>query len=114
MKKDIHPKIYEECVVTCTCGNKFTTISTLPSIAVEMCSACHPFYTGQRRFVDTERRIDKFTKKAKLAEEKKLSVEAHKKTKEALTKASRSNKKDQSVKEMLDILKNEENNESGK
>jgi large subunit ribosomal protein L31 len=108
MKKDIHPKIYEECVVTCACGAKFTTISTLPAITVEMCSACHPFYTGQRRFIDTERRIDKFTKKAKLAEEKKLSVEAHKKSKEAVKKSAKTPKKEQSVKEMLDKIKTEE------
>lgn len=108
MKKEIHPKIYEECVVTCACGSKFTTISTLPSITVEMCSACHPFYTGQRRFVDTERRIDKFTKKAKLAEEKKKSIETHKKSKEAISKSAKTPKKEQTVREMLDKIKSED------
>jgi large subunit ribosomal protein L31 len=108
MKKDIHPKIYEECQVTCACGNKFVTMSTLPSITVEICSACHPFYTGQRRFVDTERRIDKFTRKAKFAEEKKLSVESHKKAKEAQKKLAKTPKKEQTVREMLDKIKTED------
>lgn len=105
MKKEIHPKVYEDCVVTCACGNKFTTISTLPSINVEICSACHPFYTGTRRFVDTERRIDKFTKKAKLAEEKRQSIETHKKDKEAVKKSAKMPKKEQTVREMLDKIK---------
>jgi large subunit ribosomal protein L31 len=108
MKRDMHPKIYEECQVTCACGNKFVTMSTLPSITVEICSSCHPFYTGQRRFIDTERRIDKFTRKAKLAEEKKISVENHKKTKEATKKLARIPKKEQTVKEMLDKIKTED------
>lgn len=108
MKKDTHPKIYEECVVTCACGNKFTTISTMPAISVEICSACHPFYTGQRRFVDTEKRIDKFTKKAKLAEEKKVNIAAHKKDKESKKTAAKTPRKEQSVREMLDIIKEED------
>ncbi|HNS71175.1 MAG TPA: 50S ribosomal protein L31 [bacterium] len=109
MKKDIHPKLYKECVVTCACGNTFTTISALPSISVEICSACHPFYTGQRRFVDTERRIDKFTKKAKIAEEKKKSTEEHRKNKESKKVSSKTPRKEQTVKEMLDKIKSEEN-----
>jgi large subunit ribosomal protein L31 len=88
MKKDIQPKIYTEAVVTCACGSKFTTISTLPSISVDICSSCHPFYTGQRRFVDTERRIDKFNKKILKAEEKKKEVAVIKKAKEARNKAA--------------------------
>lgn len=70
MKKGIHPKL-NTCVVTCACGNTFTTTSTLHSLTVEICSACHPFYTGQSKFVDTEGRIDKFSKRLKIAEEKK-------------------------------------------
>jgi len=108
MKKDIHPKLYKDCIVTCACGNKFTTISTLPSISVEICSACHPFYTGQRRFVDTERRIDKFTKKAKLAEEKKLNLQAHKIEKEKKEKVARIPRKEQNIKDILADIKKEE------
>jgi len=62
MKKEIHPK-YIECTVTCGCGNTFKTRSTKPKIGVEICSACHPFFTGQQRFVDTTGRVEKFQKK---------------------------------------------------
>jgi large subunit ribosomal protein L31 len=62
MKKDIHPE-YVECTVTCGCGNKFLTRSTKPKINVEICSACHPFYTGRQKFVDTAGRVEKFLRK---------------------------------------------------
>jgi len=62
MKADIHPE-YVECSVTCGCGNSFTTRSTQPKIVVEICSACHPFYTGQQKFVDTAGRIEKFRRR---------------------------------------------------
>lgn len=62
MKADIHPK-YVECTVTCGCGNTFKTRSTRPELKVEICSACHPFFTGQERYVDTAGRVEKFTKK---------------------------------------------------
>ncbi len=64
MKADIHPD-YVECRVTCGCGNSFTTRATIPEMAVEVCSKCHPFYTGQQRFVDTAGRVEKFQKKFK-------------------------------------------------
>ena len=62
MKLNIHPK-YVLCNVQCVCGNKFTTMSTLPEISVEICSACHPFYTGKQKLVDSAGRIEKFKKK---------------------------------------------------
>jgi large subunit ribosomal protein L31 len=62
MKKDIHPK-YEEAMVTCGCGNKFTTRSTKKNIAVEICSACHPFFTGKMKYIDTTGRVEKFQRK---------------------------------------------------
>ena len=62
MKKDIHPK-YFETVVKCGCGNSFTTRSTRPELKVDICNACHPFYTGKQKFVDTEGRIEKFKSK---------------------------------------------------
>jgi len=64
MKKDIHPKYYADCKVSCVCGNTFLTGSTEPEIKVELCSACHPFYTGKQKLVDTARRVEKFTAKA--------------------------------------------------
>ena len=60
MKKDIHPK-YEPINVTCSCGNSFETRSTLcRSLEIEVCSQCHPFYTGKQKIVDTAGRVDKF------------------------------------------------------
>ena len=61
-KADLHPK-YQECKVTCNCGNEFTTRSTKPSIHVEICSKCHPFYTGQQKSAAARGRIEKFNKK---------------------------------------------------
>ena len=62
MKKDIHPK-YQKCVVSCGCGETFETRSTKESIKVEICSKCHPFYTGKQKFVDTAGRVEKFQQK---------------------------------------------------
>jgi large subunit ribosomal protein L31 len=62
MKKNIHPK-YMECTVICACGNTFKTRSTMAKIEVEICSACHPFFTGKQKYIDTEGRIEKFKKK---------------------------------------------------
>ncbi len=62
MKKDIHPK-YFETKVTCSCGNKFTTKSTMKEIQVEVCSACHPFYTGKKKVIDSTGRVDLFNRR---------------------------------------------------
>ncbi|MCK4931984.1 MAG: 50S ribosomal protein L31 [Candidatus Aminicenantes bacterium] len=62
MKKDIHPE-YVEASVTCACGNTFTTQSTKKEIRIEICSSCHPFYTGKQKFVDSAGRVEKFRKK---------------------------------------------------
>jgi len=67
MKADIHPKYYSEANVTCVCGAKFTVGSTLENIEVEICSQCHPFYTGQEKSLDTTGRVDKFKKRQALA-----------------------------------------------
>lgn len=63
MKKDIHPKYYEKAKVICACGHTFTTGSTMEEIKTELCSACHPFYTGKQKLVDTARRVEKFRAK---------------------------------------------------
>ena len=62
MKKDIHPK-YEETTVTCACGNVINTRSTAKDSKVEICSQCHPFFTGKQKLVDTAGRIDRFKKR---------------------------------------------------
>ena len=62
MKAGIHPN-YVDCTITCACGNVIQTRSTRPEIRVEVCSKCHPFYTGKQKLVDTSGRVDKFNKK---------------------------------------------------
>ena len=62
MKKEIHPA-YNEATVACACGNTFTTKSTKKEIRVEICSACHPFFTGKQKFIDSAGRVEKFKKK---------------------------------------------------
>ena len=65
MKAGIHPE-YVLTKVTCSCGNTFETRSTKPELHVEICSACHPFYTGKQKIVDTEGRVEKFLQKYKM------------------------------------------------
>mgnify|MGYP001561719153 CR=1 FL=1 len=105
MKKGIHPK-YFDAVVTCACGNTYTVGSTKPAINVEICSKCHPFFTGEMRFVDAMGRVERFqqkmaarptggapvTKKARLAFKKRQEEEE-----EA--------RRPKSLKEMLDKVK---------
>ncbi|OWY60673.1 50S ribosomal protein L31 [cyanobacterium TDX16] len=62
MKTGIHPE-YMESTVSCSCGNTFTTRATVPEMRVELCSECHPFYTGKQKLVDTGGRIEKFNKR---------------------------------------------------
>jgi large subunit ribosomal protein L31 len=62
MRADIHPK-YHDCKVTCGCGNTFMTRATLKEMRIEICSVCHPFYSGKQKFVDTAGRVDKYVKK---------------------------------------------------
>ena len=66
MKTKIHPEYHPEAVVTCSCGETYTTGSTKPSLKVEICSNCHPFYTGEQRIVDTEGRVDRLKRRFNL------------------------------------------------
>ncbi len=66
MKTDIHPE-YVEAQVVCTCGNQFTTRSTQSTISVEICSNCHPFYTGKQKLMDTGGRVERFRRRAAAA-----------------------------------------------
>jgi large subunit ribosomal protein L31 len=63
MKEKIHPKYFTDAQVTCACGNKFTTGSTKKDLRVEVCSNCHPFFTGERRMMDTAGRVERFNKR---------------------------------------------------
>ncbi len=70
MKKGIHPK-YQKTIVKCACGNTFESRSTLPEINVEICSKCHPFFTGQKKIIDSAGRVERFRRKyAKYNKEK--------------------------------------------
>ena len=99
MKKDIHPKYNKNVTVTCACGNKFVTGSTVEVIHVEICHKCHPFWTGAQKFVDTEGRVDKFKKKQQIA--KKAKKERIKKLKEKLAKEKQKKEAPKSLKEIL-------------
>ena len=84
MKKEIHPKYFPEAKVTCACGNSWTTGSTKEEIRTEVCSSCHPFFTGKQNFVDTAGRIEKFMKKfSKGTTEKAAPKKAVEKTEKA-------------------------------
>lgn len=82
MKTTIHPKWFDECRVTCICGNTFVAGSTKEEILINTCSKCHPFFTGEHKFVDTEGRVQKFQKKQKIALERKKIILENKKKKE--------------------------------
>ena len=101
MKNNIHPQVHNDVTVTCACGNTFTTTSTQKEITVEICSACHPFYTGQQKFVDTEGRIEKFARKLKETEAKKEAAK-NKGKKNATTKGQ---EEKLTLKEMLQKAK---------
>lgn len=67
MKEELHPEYYPEAVVRCACGNTWTTGSTVPELRTDVCSACHPFFTGEQRIVDTEGRVDRFYRRLEQA-----------------------------------------------
>lgn len=83
--KPIHPKYYEKAKIKCACGNVIETGSTVPEMNIEICSACHPFYTGKHKLVDTAGRVDKF----KARQEKARKMREVKKIKKKETKAKK-------------------------
>ena len=87
MKKDIHPKYYEDAVVTCACGNSWVTGSTRKEIKTEVCSSCHPFFTGQQqRIIDIEGQVDRFYKRLQARQE---YIETKKEREESKTSLDR-------------------------
>ena len=92
MKASIHPQYFANAHVVCVCGNRFTTGSTLEEIRVELCNKCHPFYTGEQRFVDSASRIQKFQQKQNIAKQyltKKVKKQEEQKQKNAEPKTLR-------------------------
>ena len=69
MKEEIHPKWFPEATVLCACGNSWTVGATVPEIRTDVCSACHPFYTGEQRIVDTEGQVDRFMKRLRVRDQ---------------------------------------------
>ena len=88
MKPKIHPTYFKEAKVVCACGHKFVTGSTVEEIHTEICSKCHPFYTGKQNLVDTARRVEKFQEKAG----KQMAAAATRKGKKAKTAKSAARK----------------------
>lgn len=95
MKKDAHPKYFKEAKVTCACGNTFAVGSTVEAINVEICSACHPFYTGKQKLLDSARRVEKFQKRT----EGKATASTGKKVKKAKQQTIKATKRAKAEKE---------------
>lgn len=102
MKKDLHPNYNKKITITCACGNSFVAGSTVSDINVDICSKCHPFYTGEEKFVDTEGRVDKFKRKQKTAEA--ARIKNIKKIKEKIQRQQERTSAAKSLKEMIKSL----------
>ena len=93
VKEGIHPK-YQDVEARCACGNTFKTRSTKSELHLEICSACHPFFTGRQKLIDTEGRVERFSKKfgAQTSEQRKTAAAAAKAAKKATTAGTRAKK----------------------
>lgn len=95
MKANVHPT-YHQATVSCACGNKFTVGSTVSTLSVDICAKCHPFFTGEQKFIDTLGRVDKFMAKRQAASSYTKKGKKGQETKDAAPK---------SLKEMLTVTK---------
>jgi len=98
MKTSLHPQWYADAVVSCACGNRFTVGATKPELRVEICAKCHPFFTGEMKFVDTMGRVERFQTKVKKAAAQSTILAARKKKKQEHAESLRNPK---SLKDML-------------
>lgn len=108
MKTAVHPQWYPEATVKCVCGNTFTMGATVPHIEVEVCSACHPFYTGQMKYLDTAGRVDSFKSKTTNAQ----AVVLSKKDRRELKRQQRLDeefKRPETLEELRKLLKSKKN-----
>jgi len=97
MKSKIHPTYHENAKVVCACGNEFTVGATKEELRVELCSNCHPFFTGKQKLVDTARRVDKFQKRVEA--QTSTAAEKHgRRNKRAIRASKRTRKVDESTK----------------
>lgn len=99
MQDNMHPNWNTQAKVTCACGNTFTTGSTLPEIRVEICSKCHPLYTGTQKFVDTLGQVDRFIKKEEESKVKRAVIEKIK-----IARASKVEEKKKEKPSLKDLL----------
>ena len=88
MKANIHPKWYPEANVVCACGNTWKTGATVPEIRTDICSACHPFYTGEQRIVDTAGQVDRFMRRLQTAQSRQADAASRRQPTEAPRKRS--------------------------
>lgn len=105
MKAQIHPQWYPDAVVICACGNTFTTGSTVPEIHVEICSNCHPFYTGQMKFIDIAGRVDAFKARVASAKKTKSVSKTEKRKLKRLQKQQEEESRPESLSELRKSLK---------
>ena len=77
MKEGIHPRFYPDAQAVCSCGNSWTVGATVPTIRTDVCHACHPFFTGEQRIVDTEGQVDRFYQRLEKREEIQAALKAH-------------------------------------
>ena len=101
MKVKIHPQWYDNCKVTCSCGNTFVTGSTKPEINVGICSLCHPFFTGEMKYVDTLGRVERFKQILVRAKTKKYVKKADRKKSQIKEEEAKDKKQPKTLKEML-------------
>lgn len=94
MKKEIHPQYFADATITCNCGNVIHAGSTIEKQSVEICSACHPFYTGKQKLMDTAGRVNKFLERQKKAQEKQAAKSKGKKEEETAAEEAKEEEKE--------------------
>jgi len=114
MKKGVHPTYHDDAKITCSCGATYTVGATIKKLSTELCSACHPFYTGKQKLVDTAGRVDKFQAKMKAAQalkskgKKDKSEDGVEVKEEVKKKEPKKVEKDEAKKEVKEEKKDEE------
>lgn len=106
MKAQIHPKWYPEAKVTCACGNTFTLGSTIPEMTLDVCSNCHPFFTGQMKYVDTAGRVDAFKARIQGAAKTKVLSKAARRDLKRQQKLEREMNRPETLAELRKQVKN--------
>ncbi len=103
MKKDIHPAWYPKAKIKCACGQVYVVGATVPEVHVEICSHCHPLFTGQEKLIDTERRVERFERRRQ--EALKASTERAKIDKEKKERVKKVSERPQTLKEILQDIR---------